>query len=79
MIVRVEYLVLISAIQKNWKNEYTNLIKQFFKLSDTSNLKRETKWSKLCKLSILSIQLTSKRFYINKVYVMKDLTTHYID
>ena len=29
--------------------------------------------------SILSIYHTPKRFYINKEYVEKDLTTHYTD
>lgn len=79
MNIRIEYFILVLAIQKNWKDENINLVETILQIIRYSNFMKENKKAKVIQITIPSIHQTLKRFYTNKKYVKMDLTTSYID
>ena len=79
--IGLEYLALVSAIQKDWKKETTNLAKavlqiiryfEFMETIEKGKLVLQTSTSK-------PAPAAPKRSCKNPKYIKKSLTTHYTD
>lgn len=79
MNIGVEYLALVSSIQKDWKDENTNLAEVILHIIRHFEFIEGNKKVKIMQTSTPLIYRTPKRSYINKKCVKKGLTTHYID
>lgn len=75
----VEYLALVSVIQKNWKNENTNPAEAILQIIRHFKFIKGNKKAKVIEITTLSIYRTLKESCINKKCVEKSLITHYID
>ena len=77
MNIRVKYLALVSSIQKNRKNENTNLAEIVLQIIRHFKFIEGNKKAKIMQISAPLIYRAPKRSCINKKYVEKILTSHY--
>lgn len=82
MNIRTNYLALVLAIQKDWKNKTTKLTKVILQIiRHFKFIKRNKKVYNIIQISCstISINHAPKSFCINPKYIEKRLTTHYIN
>lgn len=79
MNIGTEYSALVSAIQKDWKDENTNLAKTALQIIRHFKFMEGNKKAKVIETSTSSIHRTPKTSYTNLERVEKGLTTHYTD
>lgn len=77
--IGVEYLALVSSIQKNWKDKNRNLTEVVLQIIRYFKFMKGNKKIKVMQTSALLIHRAPKRSCKNKKYVKKDLTIHYTD
>lgn len=76
--IRVDYSALISAIQKNWKNETTNLAKAVLQIiKHFKYIKRKKKAQNVMQTSMPLIYRVLKSSCTNLKYIKKGLITNY--
>ncbi len=79
MNIGVEYSALVSLIQKDWKDENTNLAEVVLQIIKHFKFMEGNEKAKVMQTSALLIHHTSKKSCTNKKCIKKGLTTHYID
>ena len=79
MNIGTEYSALVSAIQKNWKDENPNLAEAVLQIIRHFEFMEGNEKAKVMQTSTPSIHFAPKRSCINPECVEKSLTTHYID
>lgn len=77
MNIGVEYSVLVSSIQKDWKDENINLSKAVLQIIKHFEFMERNVKAKIMQTSAPSIDLAPKGSYTNKKCVEKELTTYY--
>lgn len=77
--IRIEYSALISAIQKDWKEEKRNLAEAISQIIRHFEFMKENKKANIMQTSTLFIHRALKRTYTNKKCVKKSLTIYYTD
>ncbi len=79
MNIGVEYLALVSSIQKDWKDENTNLAEAILQIIRHFEFMEGNEKAKVMQTSAPSIHHAPKGSCTNKECVEKGLTTHYTD
>ncbi len=79
MNIGVEYSALVSSIQKDWKDENTNLAEAVLQIIRHFEFMEGNEKAKVMQTSTPSIHHAPKGSCTNKEYVKKGLTTHYTD
>ena len=79
MNIGTEYLALVSAIQKDWKDEKTNLEEAVLQIIKHFEFIEGNEKAKVMQTSTPSIHRAPKRSCTNSECVTKSLTTHYTD
>ncbi len=79
MNIGTKYLALVSAIQKDWKDETTNLAEAVLQIIKHFEFIEGNKKAKVMQTSTPSIHRTPKRSCTNPESVTKSLTTDYTD
>ncbi len=79
MNIGTEYSALVSAIQKDWKNENTILAKAALQIIRHFEFMERNKKVKTVQTSTLSVNLGPKKSCTNPECMEKNLTTYYSD
>lgn len=79
MNIGVEYSALVLAIQKDWKDDNTNLAEIILQIIKYSKFIERNKKAKVIQTTISLIYQAPKRSCTNKKYIKRGLMTYYTD